>query len=234
MELDLSSLGSVREFVRFQQRESQDLHFLVNNAGLLSETRQESLDGFEVHFAVNHLAHFLLTLFLLPNLKRSAPSRIVVVASVVHGNITKVDFTDYNLLNLDPFDGEVAYSYSKLYNIMFASELNRRLQGTGVSVNSLHPGVIETDIIKQDEKKKKTTLDYFAQKFDTPVLTIPQGAATTLFAIGSKEGATGGQYFEKSAVGTTSPLAQDSDAARKLWELSEKLTSASFASKNLK
>jgi len=232
-ELDLNSLASVREFAKkFQQRKSQDLHFLVNNAGIFGQAREQTVDGFEAHFGVNHLGHFLLTLLLLPNLKKSAPSRVVVVASTVHQVPTEVDFNDYNLASLEPFDPSRAYNNSKLYNVLFANELNRRLEGTGISANSLHPGLIETDIIKVDEEKQKEIREYYSKTFSIPILSPAQGAATTLFVIGSKEGATGGQYFDDSKVATASTLAQDPEVGRQFWELSEKLTSATFPARD--
>lgn len=143
LELDLGSLTSVREFSKkFHDLESR-LDVLVNNAGLLSpEARTE--DGFEMNMGVNHLGHFLLTNLLLDLLKKSAPSRVVVIASETHkiGSINRDDFNSEK-----SFPGTLlGYSNSKLANVIFARELSKKLRGTDVTVNSCCPGPVETDV----------------------------------------------------------------------------------------
>jgi NAD(P)-dependent dehydrogenase (short-subunit alcohol dehydrogenase family) len=135
--LDLTSTDSIREFVRkFQEIESR-LHILVCNAGIMAIPRSTTNDGFEMQFGVNHLGHFLLTNLLLDMLKMNAPSRIVVVSSLAHkiGKINKED-----LMGEKSYGKWSAYGQSKLANILFSNELAKRLEGTGVTVNSLHPG----------------------------------------------------------------------------------------------
>lgn len=143
LELNLGSLSSVREFSKkFHDLETR-LDVLVNNAGLMSpEVRTE--DGFEMNMGVNHLGHFLLTNLLLDLLKKSAPSRVVVIASEAHrmGSINREDFNSEK-----SFPGTwMGYCNSKLANVIFARELSKKLQGTGVIVNSCCPGPVETDV----------------------------------------------------------------------------------------
>lgn len=145
MKLDLASLASVREFSKKFHETENKLDILINNAGLLSSgTRTE--DGFEVNMGVNHLGHFLLTNLLLDLLKKSAPSRIVVVASDLH----KIGTIDKDNLNAEKsFPGSwKGYGNSKLANILFARELSKMLEGSGVTVNSLCPGPVDTDVTK--------------------------------------------------------------------------------------
>lgn len=138
LQLDLASLQSIRDFSkRFHELESQ-LHILVNNAGVMACPKSFTKDGFEMHLGTNHLGHFLLTNLLLDILKASAPSRVVVVSSLFHivGKIRKND------LNGERFYFRwFAYASSKLANILFTRELTRRLEGTRVTVNCLHPGL---------------------------------------------------------------------------------------------
>ena len=139
LHLDLASLDSVREFSRkFHELESK-LHILINNAGVMACPKSFTKDGFEMHFGTNHLGHFLLTNLLLDVLKAAAPSRIIIVSSLFHivGKIRK------NNLNGESFYFRwFQYASSKLANIMFTRELAKRLEGTGVTVNALHPGKV--------------------------------------------------------------------------------------------
>lgn len=141
--LDLASLKSIREFSKkFHQLENK-LDILVNNAGLLTQKRSVTEDGFEMHMGVNHLGHFLLTNLLLDMLKAAAPSRIVVVSSLIHkfDKMAKIDRDDF--MTEKDYDGYKGYGRSKLANVLFTRELSKRLQGTKVTVNSCHPGKCE-------------------------------------------------------------------------------------------
>ncbi|MCP4426089.1 MAG: SDR family NAD(P)-dependent oxidoreductase, partial [Chloroflexi bacterium] len=135
---DLSSQLQIRQLAADFQRQYPQLHVLVNNAGVIPPTRQLSEDGLEMQFAVNHLAYFLLTYLLLDKLKASAPARIVNVSSMVH-SWSSIDFTD--LQNEKRYDPSDIYAQTKLMNVLFTYELARRLDGTDVTVNCLHPGV---------------------------------------------------------------------------------------------
>ncbi|KAI8511302.1 hypothetical protein Bbelb_104020 [Branchiostoma belcheri] len=141
--LDLASLASVREFATKINEQEGQLDILINNAGIMFCPQWKTADGFEMQFGTNHLGHFLLTNLLLDKIKASAPSRIVVVASLAHES-GRMNFDDVNMTN--NYSTSKAYSQSKLANILFARELARRLEGTKVIVNSLHPGIIETEL----------------------------------------------------------------------------------------
>lgn len=145
LQLDLASMESIRLFSKkFHELENQ-LHILVNNAGLVAGTRTMTKDGFEATIGTNHMGPFLLTNLLLDLLKQSAPSRIVVVASIFHwyARISKGD------LNCEKsYWRWLAYGQSKLANILFSRELSKRLEGTGVTVNSLHPGFVHTELTR--------------------------------------------------------------------------------------
>lgn len=141
--LDLNSLESVRTFANNFLNEESKLDILINNAGVMATPKTLTKDGYEMQLGVNHLGHFLLTNLLLDTLKKSAPSRIVVVSSAIYifGSINKVD------LNSEKMYSKVgAYSQSKLANILFTKELAKRLEGTNVTVNCCHPGVVKTEL----------------------------------------------------------------------------------------
>ncbi|XP_052841640.1 retinol dehydrogenase 11 isoform X1 [Drosophila gunungcola] len=144
-ECDLSSLDSIRQFAADFKKEQSQLHVLINNAGVFWEPRRLTKEGFEMHLGVNHIGHFLLTNLLLDVLERTAPSRVVVVASKAHerGQIHVED-----MHGQDFYDEGVAYCQSKLANILFARELAKRLEGTGVTVNALNPGIADTEIAR--------------------------------------------------------------------------------------
>jgi NAD(P)-dependent dehydrogenase (short-subunit alcohol dehydrogenase family) len=151
MELDLSSLASVRRFVEAFQVKHDQLHGLVNNAGVMNTPEGRTKDGFETQFGVNHLGHFLLTELLLDTLKASAPSRVVCVSSVAHagmrGTPAELHVDDLAFEKRD-YDGTAAYNQSKLAIVMYARHLAERLDGTGVSVFSVHPGWIRSNLVQ--------------------------------------------------------------------------------------
>ncbi|XP_054106072.2 retinol dehydrogenase 13 isoform X3 [Callithrix jacchus] len=142
--LDLASLKSIREFAAKISEEEERVDILVNNAAVMRCPHWTTEDGFEMQFGVNHLGHFLLTNLLLDKLKASAPSRIINLSSLAHiaGHI---DFDDLNW-QTRKYDPKAAYSQSKLAVVLFTKELSRRLQGSGVTVNALHPGVARTEL----------------------------------------------------------------------------------------
>lgn len=151
MELDLASLGSVRAFVQAFGDKHDRLDALVNNAGVMNTPEGKTVDGLETQFGVNHLGHFLLTELLLDTLKQSAPSRIVCVASAAHAGMmgapAELDLDDPNFERRD-YDGALAYNQSKLATVIYARHLAGRLQGTGVSVFSVHPGWVRSNLAK--------------------------------------------------------------------------------------
>ena len=194
---------------------------LVNNAGYIGLTREETKDGFERQFGVSHLGHFLLTNLLLDTIRKSAPSRIVIVASGAH-KIGRIHFNDINLTK--DFSVFSAYSQSKLAEILFSFELARRLEGTGVTVNCLNPGPVATNIgVDRKTGFGKSIMGLLKYFFPTP----EEGAETSVYLAVSPEveGVTG-EYFYKKRTAKTSERARDLEAAKRLWELSADMTGA--------
>jgi NAD(P)-dependent dehydrogenase (short-subunit alcohol dehydrogenase family) len=205
---DLSSLAQVRALAERILSGQVRLDVLINNAGVIVRERKESEDGFELTFAVNYLAHFLLTSLLLPLLRESAPARIVNVASAGQ---SPVDFDDVMLERR--YDGMRAYAQSKLAQIMFTFELAGYLSGSGVSVNALHPASL------MDTKMVSETFGY-------TMSTVQEGAVATvrLAASPDVEGVTG-RYFDGHYEARANRQAYDPAARKRLWALSEDLCS---------
>ncbi len=203
---DLSSLAQVRALADRILADQVRLDVLINNAGVIVRERKESEDGFELTFAVNYLAHFLLTSLLLPLLRGSAPARIVNVASAGQ---SPVDFDDVMLERR--YDGMRAYTRSKLAQIMFTFELAGRLSGSGVSVNALHPASL------MDTKMVNETFGY-------TMSTVQEGAVATvrLAASPDVEGVTG-RYFDGHHEARANRQAYDPEARKRLWTTSEEL-----------
>lgn len=216
---DFSSQADIRRLAAEVLASHDRLHVLINNAGGVNKKRRLTVDGIETTFAVNHLGYFLLTNLLLDRIVQSAPARIVTVASAGHRSGT-LDFDDlgyergYSIMR--------AYTRSKLANVLFANELARRLEGTGVTSNSLHPGVVATNIWSGAPNGAKQLIRFLARPF---FLTSAQGAApiVQLAASPDLEGVTG-KYFEKGRPMTPAPRARDEALAKRLWELSASLT----------
>ena len=218
MALDLSSLDSVRSFAEAFKAKHDQLHVLVNNAGVVPTKRETTRDGFEMQFGVNHLAHFLLTNLLLDTLKASAPARVVTVSSVMHVS-GSINFDD--LQSEQKYSAIPAYRQSKLANILFAFELARRLEGTGVTSNALHPGVVNTGI----GRHAPFFLQPVIKLYGLFTLSPEQGAATSLYCATAPEleGVTG-KYFDKCAESKCPSKCRDAEVATKLWSVSEELT----------
>jgi len=214
---DFSSLDDVRRMAAELGSRLDRLDVLVNNAGGLSIERRTTREGFEWHFGVNHLAPFLLTNLLLDRLRAGERSRIVCVASNAHRRAT-LDLDDLNFEH--GYDGRAAYARSKLANILFAAELATRLEGTSIAVNSLHPGVVATNLF--DALKPPLSCPAALLR---PVLLSPrEGAKTSVYVATSPdiEGVTG-KYFDKCRVSVPAPAAADRELARRLWEESARL-----------
>ena len=214
---DLASMEQVRALAgRLGSLERIDV--VVNNAGLVLGERRVTEDGFEHVFAVNHLAPFLLTNLLLPRLTGSAPARVVTVTSDAH-SAANLDLDDPNLEH--GWDSWRSYANSKLANILFTRELARRLDGTGVTANCAHPGVVRTGFGREGKPLLRlgTTI---ARPF---FLSPERGADTIVYLASSPDvaGETGG-YYVKRQRREPSAAARDDAAARRLWDISEKLT----------
>ncbi|CAG5853139.1 unnamed protein product [Menidia menidia] len=216
--LDLASLQSIRDLARDVQGTESRLDILINNAGIMMCPKWETEDGFEMQFGVNHLGHFLLTNCLLDLLKKSAPSRIVLVSSLAHER-GHIHFDD---INLDKdYKPEVSYRQSKLANVLFAKELAARLKGTGVSVYSLHPGVIRTELGRYLLPTLALWKRILASVFMKIVKNPWEGAQTTIYcAVDENVANESGLYYSDCAPKTPAPQALDDDAAKKLWDLS--------------
>jgi NAD(P)-dependent dehydrogenase (short-subunit alcohol dehydrogenase family) len=222
---DLADLGSVREAAAEISARCEQIHVLVNNAGLVLSDRTVTRDGFETTFAINHLGPFLLTQLLTDRLVASAPARVVTVSSTAHNSArTGLDFDD--LQSEVGYSAMQVYGRSKLANILFANELSRRLVGTGVTSNSLHPGVVATGFGRDDDTSGVLA---FGLKLIKPfILTPDKGARTSVYLASSPEVAdVTGKYFVKCREKAPSAAAQDPAAATLLWSISEALVDRS-------
>lgn len=222
---DLSSQAEVRRAAAEFLARHDRLHILVNNAGAVFGERKLSADGLEMTFALNHLGYFLLTQELLDVLKASAPARIVNVASDAHSR-ARLDFDDLQCEKSYGQGGFQAYGRSKLANILFTRELAQRLQGTGVTANSLHPGVVATGFGSDGGALLRFGLWLSRPFFRTP----EEGAKTTIhLAISPEVEGVTGKYFANSRETRPRPHALDDAAAKRLWQVSEDLVSRSAA-----
>jgi NAD(P)-dependent dehydrogenase (short-subunit alcohol dehydrogenase family) len=216
---DFSRLADVRRVAAELLERHARLDVLVNNAGTSATRRTPTADGFEWQFGVNHLAPFLLTNLLLERLRASAPARIVNVSSAAHRRGV-LDLDDPNW-ERRPYNGLAAYGASKLANILFTRELARRLEGSGVTASCLHPGLVATNIFASWGLGGKI----FALLARPWMLSQAAGAKTTLYLATSPEVATAsGGYFDKCAPAQATSAADDRDAARRLWEISARMT----------
>ncbi len=214
---DLASLAEVR-FLASEIRERTDrLHVLINNAGLAMGHRAVSADGFELTFAVNHLAPFLLTTELLDLLRASAPARVITVSSAVHAALRHMDLDD--LRGETDYAWMEAYKRSKLANVLFTRGLSGRLQSTGVTANCLHPGVIATGF-------GGSLAGILKRGWELMKLFLPGpevGARTSIYLASAFEVAeVTGQYFDNCRVAAPGKLALDDDLAERLWRVSER------------
>lgn len=218
MRLDVASLADVRRFARDFRSRHERLHVLVNNAGIHTAHRDVTNEGFETTFVTNHLGPFLLTHELLPILKASATARVVTVASEAH-RLGRMHWDDLQLSRR--WSGVAAYCQSKLANILFAFELARRLEGSGVTSNAVHPGSVRTNWARGPESGLLNTVVTLA----TPFLISPAKGARTPLHAATAPGLAGvtGRYFVRRKEATPSARARDVEAQRRLWEIGEKL-----------
>ena len=204
---DFSSLADVKRMAEDIKREQTELHVLVNNAGNFYKERMLSADDIEMTMAVNHFAPFLLTLLLLDLLKASAPARIVNVASSSHKLIKSVDFE--NLQGETNYDGFTAYSLSKLGNVLFTQSLADKFEETGVAANALHPGVVNTKLLRKS--------------YHLDGMSVDNGAQTSVYLASSPavEGVSG-KYYKNMQECLASDLSQGKNLQDAFWKLSEK------------
>lgn len=214
MKLDLADTKSIREFAKAVNAAEPKLNILINNAGVMVCPYGKTADGFEMQIGVNHMGHFLLTYLLLDLIKRSAPSRIITVSSMAHSWGT-INLEDIN--SEKGYDKRRAYAQSKLANVLFTRALAKRLEGTGVTAYSLHPGVVQTDLWRHLNGPQQ-----FVMKMVSPFTkTSAQGAQTTIYCAvePTLENESGG-YYSDCAPASCSAAGKDDELAQKLWELS--------------
>jgi NAD(P)-dependent dehydrogenase (short-subunit alcohol dehydrogenase family) len=210
LKADLSSQAQVRALAGEFKSKYDRLHVLVNNAGALFPRYRESEDGIEMTFALNHLSYFLLTNLLLDTIRASAPARIINVSSNAHEGNT-IDFDD--LEHRKHYREWTAYGASKLANILFTYELARRLEGTGVTVNAVHPGFVNTNFQRAAGLNMRGPL------------SPEEGADTQIWlAVSADVESITGKYFVRRRDTRSSDISYDSAIARRLWEVSEKMT----------
>lgn len=219
-ELDLASLKSVRKFAREINETEDRLDVLINNAGIMRCPFWKTEDGFEMQFGVNHLGHFLLTNLLVDILQRSQPSRIINVSSLAHTR-GKIRFD--NLQSEIEYNPGPAYAQSKLANVLFTRELNKRLEDTNVTVAAVHPGVVRTEL----GRHLSITKSYLASFTLAPIAwvffkTPEQGAQTTIHCTLADD-IESGTYYSDCKPKEVAEQAKDDAAAKKLWEVSADL-----------
>jgi NAD(P)-dependent dehydrogenase (short-subunit alcohol dehydrogenase family) len=218
---DLSVQEEVYHLGETLRADYDRLDVLVNNAGVFLESRQETVDGVEATFAINHLAPFLLTHLVLPRIQetagRAGEARIVTVSSEAHRG-TSIDFDDLNAET--SYNGLHAYAQSKLANILFTHELARRLENEGVLANAVHPGVVNTNIWRGPGWVAR-----IARLFSWLYKRPEEGARSVVYLAASPEvaGITG-QYFKETEVVNPSPEAYDEKAEARLWKVSREMT----------
>jgi NAD(P)-dependent dehydrogenase (short-subunit alcohol dehydrogenase family) len=211
---DFASLASVRALARTFEESHDALHVLVNNAGVAQVRRSVTEDGFETTLQVDYLSHFLLTNLLLDLLKKSSPSRIVNVSSVGHYG-GHIDFDDLQMEN--GYRVMKAYSRAKLAQVLFTYELARKLGGTGVTVNCLHPGAVATNIWGAS----LGPLSFLGKVSRLFLISPEEGARTSVYLASSPDvvGVTG-KYFDDRHEKRSSDESYDQAVARKLWDVS--------------
>ena len=215
---DLSSLAEMKRVAGEIAAAEPRIDVLVNNAGAVFTARQESVDGLEMTFAVNHMAYFVVTNILLPNLKATPGARIVSTASMAHSS-GKIDFDDLQLRK--KYSTFHAYGTSKLMNILFSRELARRLEGSGVTANCLHPGGVAT---RFGSNNSGLMAVIFKVAISIAGISPEKGAQTIIHLASSPDVATiSGEYFYKCKVIEPTAAAQDDAAAKRLWDVSAKI-----------
>ncbi|XP_021928783.1 retinol dehydrogenase 12-like [Zootermopsis nevadensis] len=220
--LNLGSLASVRKCAQDLLRTEDKIHLLVNNAGVMACPQGKTEDGFETQFGVNHLGHFLFTCLLLNRIIRSAPARIVNVSS--YGHV-------WGTMNFDDLNSETSYSPSKAYaqsklaNVLFTKELARRLQGTGVTTYSLHPGAVKTELQRHlDDSFFKGAQLIMAGLGKLFFKTPEEGAQTSIYcSVDENLADKTGLYYSDCKEKAPSAKACDPESALKLWEVSLKM-----------
>ena len=234
MELDLSSLASVKRFAEEFLALNKPLHILVNNAGIMATPFTLSSDGFELQFATNHLGHFLLTQLLLERIKQTAATkgapqgRIINLSSGGHFlTYPEASLLDEDMLKSNAkYDKWGAYGQTKLCNVLYARELNDRLEKEGANVVAVAvmPGVICTPLFKHVQAMGSSSQELFFLSISFIAKSVPQGAATTVYCATAQD-IVGGQYYANANLSNSSAASKKRRLGRRLYELSTKYCS---------
>lgn len=221
---NLADMKDIRRFTDEFKKKYKRLDVLVNNAGVITLDRRETVDGLELQFGVNHIGHFLMTVRLIDILSQTEGARIVVVGSGAH-KAGKIHFEDYNLKHR--YNVITSYGQAKLANLLFTRELAKRLKGCGITVNCGHPGAVATAMgVDRTTGFGKTITAVLRPFFQTP----EQGARTALFlALDQSVSNITGEYFYKCKLAKASKASQDENMAKRLFELSEKICGETLA-----
>uniref|UniRef100_W5LPI8 NADP-retinol dehydrogenase n=1 Tax=Astyanax mexicanus TaxID=7994 RepID=W5LPI8_ASTMX len=212
-ELDLADTRSIRVFAQRFLREVNHLHILINNAGVMMCPYMKTADGFEMQLGVNHLGHFLLTYLLIGLLKRSSPARVIVVSSLAH-YFGWIRFHD--LHSQGSYNSGLAYCQSKLANVLFTRELSRRLTGSNVTVNSVHPGTVKSELVRHS-----TVMSLLFTLFSMFLKTPREGAQTSIYCATAEElQSISGKHFSDCAPASVAPQGRCEETAQKLWDVS--------------
>lgn len=222
MKLDLADSKSIREFAEAINKDEPKLNILVNNAGVMVCPYGKTADGFEMQIGVNHFGHFLLTHLLIDLIKRSAPARIITVSSMAH-SWSSINLEDIN--SEKSYDKNQAYSQSKLANVLFTRSLAKRLEGTGVTTYSLHPGVVQTDLWRHLNAPQRAIM-----KMVSPFTkNSSQGAQTSIYcAVEPSLDKESGGYYSDCAPANCSAAGKDDVVAQKLWDMSCQMLSLTW------
>ncbi|KAI8380319.1 putative oxidoreductase, partial [Blakeslea trispora] len=243
MQLDLSDLSSVQLFANHFFQLNLPLHILIANAGVSGGPRRLTRDGFEIHFGVNHLGHFYLTSLLMDKLRQSAPSRVVVLSSGANRQFLSSKGLDFKNLNSEKnYSATEAYSMSKLSNILFAKELQRRFdaEGSNVIVTSVHPGVVKSNIFRNlrfiDGLDLLLSIKDFSS-FLSEIATIKSvkiGASTSVYCAVSPH-VVKGEFYANNKINRNllNHAANDPEMAKRLWQVSENLIKSALTKKSI-
>ncbi len=211
---DLASIGSIKEYGLKLREEIDSLDVLINNAGAMFGSRQLTLDGLEMTFALNHMGYFLNTHYLLDLIRKGSMKRIISVASVGHRSVSKIDFND--LQSSKRYSQIPVYGRSKLYNIYFTQILADKIKDEGIMVNCLHPGVVSTNFGNTANWYMKVALP-LGRRF---MINATKGATTSVYLASSpKVNGITGKYFDKGKIAEPSKLARKREHAQRIWDI---------------
>ncbi|MGB0369201.1 MAG: SDR family oxidoreductase [Flavobacteriales bacterium] len=224
--VDLNSQASVRKAAEELKTKCPKIDVLINNAGCYVSEKTINQDGLEMQFATNHIGHFLLTNLILDNVKAAGKARIINLASIAHKFTRELDFDDLNYEKKE-YGGWDSYSRSKFCNILFTNELAKRLEGTGITANAVHPGGVRTEIAEKNANWF-TKLGWIVMK--PFMITVEKGAATSIYLASSPkaEGESGG-YWVKCKKHFSNRPSQDPELAKALWKKSEEIVGQEFS-----